>query len=187
MAQPFGEMVTESRPSLWAVVWDWTKTLVICALVALFLRAAVVESYTIDGACMEPTLATGQRVFVFKPLYRFTTPHRGDIIVFRYPLDPSRDYIKRVIALPGETVAITNGVVFINGEPLDQSGWPVTIDEYRYSEYPERQVPDGQLFVLGDNRPQSEDSRVWGFVPLENVKGKAFLRYWPIWRPAWLG
>ncbi len=174
-------------PTFAAVVWDWTKTLVLCALIAFTLRALVLESYTIDGACMEPTLVTGQRVFVFKLSYRISQPQRGDIIVFRYPLDPSRDYIKRVIALPGETVAIRGGVVYVNGVPLDQSRWPVTFDSFRYPDYPERLVPPDSLFVLGDNRPESEDSRVWGFVPLKNVKGKAFLRYWPLWRPKWLG
>jgi signal peptidase I len=184
----YGETAPESRPSFWAIVWDWTKTLVLCAVIALTLRAFVMESYTIDGACMEPLLETGQRVFIFKiPRLLDRDPARGDIIVFRYPLDTSRDYIKRVIALPGETVAIRRGQVYINGQELDQSAWPVTVDLHRYPDYPEREVPEGHYFVLGDNRPESEDSRVWGFVPEDNVKGKAFLLYWPIWRLAWLG
>lgn len=187
VAQEQGGTIPSRRPTFGAVVWDWTKTLVLCALIALTLRTLVLESYTIDGACMEPSLGTGQRVFIFKPSYWFSGPHRGDVIVFRYPVDPTRDYIKRVIALPGETVALRAGIVYINGKELDQSHWPITVDTYRYSDYQERVVPDGQYFVLGDNRPDSEDSRVWGFVPRENVKGEAFIRYWPIWRPKWIG
>jgi len=180
-------MAPVAAPTFWAVVWDWTKTLVLCALIALVLRTVVLESYTIDGSCMEPTLVTGQRVFIFKAAYWFGGPHCGDIIVFRYPLNPQKDYIKRVIALPGETLAVQKGIVYINGKELDQSAWPVTIDTRRYPDYPERVVPAGQYFVLGDNRPESEDGRVWGFVPRKNVKGQAFIRYWPIWRPKWIG
>lgn len=175
------------RAAFWAVFLDWAKTLALCALIALALKAFVLQSYTVDGACMQPTLYTGQRVFIFKLAYLFSQPQRGDIIVFRYPLDPSKDYVKRVIALPGETVAIRGGVVFVNGRRLDEGAWPVTRDRARYPDYPERVVPEGELFVLGDNRPESEDSRVWGFVPLANVRGKAFLLYWPPWRVKWLG
>ncbi len=182
-----GETAPISQPGFWAVVWDWTKTLVLCALIAFALRTLLFEPYTVDGSCMEPMLYTGQRVFAFKPTYWFGDPHRGDIIVFRYPLNPAKDYIKRVIGLPGETIAIRNGVVYINGQELDQSRWPVTIDTYRYPDYPERLIPEGQYFVMGDNRPESEDSRFWGFVPRENIKGEAFIRFWPIWKLKWIG
>lgn len=180
-------VTSRPRPGFLAVLWDWTKLVVLCTAIALVLRATVIESFNIDGSCMEPTLTTGERVMVFKLCYLFGDPERGDVIVFRYPPDPSRDYIKRVIALPGETVAIRNGVVYINGEVLDQSRWPVTPDTYRYPDYPERLVPEGYYFVLGDNRPMSEDSRVWGFVPRSHVKGRAVLLYWPLWRIKWLG
>jgi len=186
MARGRGE-TAPATANFWAGVWDWTKTVVLSVLIALALRAVVVESKTIDGSCMEPTLTTGERVFYFKPCYWFSGPSRGDIIVFRYPLDPTKDYIKRVIALPGETIAIHNGVVFINGKELDQSAWPVTIDTVRYPELPEQVVPPGKYFVMGDNRPESEDSRVWGFVPRQNIKGRAFLLFWPIWRAKWIG
>lgn len=187
VTQAFGEPRSQPAPTFWAVVWDWTKTLVLCLVVALLLRQFVAQSYTVDGACMQPTLATGQRVFILKPAYLFSSPQRGDIIVFQYPLDPSKDYIKRVVALPGETVAICGGFVYIDGQRLDESLWPVTRDEVRYGDLAERVVPAEHFFVLGDNRPQSEDSRVWGFVPAENVRGKAFLLYWPPWKLKWIG
>jgi len=189
LGRSLGETGAEAgrRVAFWAAVWDWTKTLLLCALVALPLRFFVLESFTIDGSCMEPLLWTGQRVFVFKLAYAFNGPQRGDIIVFRFPLDPSRDYIKRVIGLPGDRVAIRGGVVYINGVRLDESGWPVTRDRHRYPEYPERVVPAGSYFVLGDNRPESEDSRVWGFVPEGNIRGRAFLLWWPPWQAKWFG
>lgn len=180
--------VVERRPSaFWAAAWDWLKTFLLCAAIALPIRFFVVNSYAIDGRCMEPVLYTGQQVLVFELSYSISPPERGDIIVFRYPLDPSRDYIKRVIALPGETVAISDGVVYINGTRLDESQWPVTPDLRRLSDYPERLVPAGSYFVLGDNRPDSEDSRFWGFVPEENIHGQAFLIWWPFWQASWLG
>jgi signal peptidase I len=187
MTESRGETATAPASQLWPAVWDWVKTLLLCLVLALTLRVFVLESYTIDGSCMEPTTFTGQRVFVWKLSYLFSEPDRGDIIVFRYPLDPSRDYIKRVIALPGETVALRGGAVYINGEKLDESSYPITVDLRRYPDYAERLVPEGHCFVMGDNRPESEDSRVWGFVPLENVKGRAFLLWWPFWQAAWLG
>ncbi len=182
-----GEAVAARRRDLWALVWDWAKTLLLCLAVALPLRMYVLESFTIDGSCMRPTLVTGQRVFVWKLSYLWSAPARGDIIVFRYPLDPSRDYVKRVIGLPGETVEIRNGVVYIDGRALDERAYPVTPDRRRYPHLPPRLIPEGHLFVLGDNRPESEDSRVWGLVPLENVKGRAVLLWWPVWQATWLG
>jgi len=189
LGQSLGEAEAGPRRELsfWAVVWDWTKTFLLCALVALPLRFFVLGSYTIDGSCMEPLFHTGQRVFVCKLSYAFSEPSRGDVIIFRYPLDPSRDYIKRVIALPGERVALRGGIVYINGKRLDESVWPVTRDRHRYPDYPERAVPEGSYFVLGDNRPESEDSRVWGFVPEENIRGRAFLLWWPPWQAKWFG
>ena len=187
MNQSQGEVQAAPVSPLWSVIWDWTKTLILCLVIALSLRVFILESYTIEGSCMEPTTSTGQRVFVWKLSYLISEPKRGDIIVFRYPLDPSRDYIKRVIALSGETVAIRSGVVFINGVRLNESAYPVTPDLRRYPDYAERLVPEGHCFVLGDNRPESEDGRVWGFVPLKNVKGRALLLWWPFWQAAWLG
>ncbi len=187
MEDTCGGTVAREEAGFWAVLWDWVKTVILCAALALPIRFFVLESFTIEGSCMEPTLFTSQRVFVFKLAYALSPPARGDIIVFRYPLDPSRDYIKRVIALPGERVAIRDGNVYINGRLLDESAYPVTPDRSRYPDYQERVVPEGTVFVLGDNRPESEDSRIWGFVPQENIKGRAFLLWWPLWRAKWLG
>ncbi len=127
---------------------------------------------------MEPTLHDSERLFVNKLVYRFRPPARGDIIVFRYPRSPDRDFIKRVVAIGGETVEIVEGRVLVNGRFLEEEYG--TIPDHTH--YPRTEVPSGCLFVLGDNRRNSEDSRFFGFVPLENVKGRAFLLYWPLER-----
>jgi signal peptidase I len=106
----------------------------------------------------------------------FGQPKRGDIVVFRYPRDPSRDFIKRVVALPGETVEIKAGQVYVNNQRLEE---PYIMDNPTYSKEPAVVLPD-QYFVLGDNRNNSSDSHVWGPVPVDNVIGKAWLTYWPI-------
>lgn len=115
-------------------------------------------------------------MLVNKVVYRLRQPERGDIIVFRYPYDPRRDFIKRVVAVAGEDVMVKNGVVMVNGSPLSEPyvlhpGGP---------DFALRKVPEGTVFVLGDNRSGSEDSRSFGFVDLRLIKGKAFVVYWPI-------
>jgi signal peptidase I len=124
---------------------------------------------------MQPTLYEGNFVLVNRIAYRVGEPGRGDIIVFRYPPDPDREpYIKRLIGLPGDVVKVENGQVLVNGFPLSES-YIMADPNYQGT----WQVPEGKLFVLGDNRNNSSDSHSWGFVPLENVIGKAEVIYWP--------
>jgi signal peptidase I len=127
---------------------------------------------------MIPTLVPGDRVLVSKFWYHFQPPKRGQIVVFKYPLDPKRDFIKRVIGLPGEVVSMEEGVVYIDGEPLAE---PYVKNHDSFNMKPVR-VPENAYFVMGDNRPNSQDSRFWGFVPKENLIGPAFFRYWPLSR-----
>ena len=173
---------------------------VLLTLVIFLAVRSVVQNFKVDGSSMEPTLHTGQYLLINKltyfhleglplqiardvGLYRgdsasifpFGGPQRGDIIVFRYPGGPDRDFIKRVIGLPGDQVQIDHGRVYVNGV-LQHEDYIRAVPSY--SVPPER-VPEGQYFVLGDNRPNSSDSHIWGFVPEANIIGKAWVSYWP--------
>ena len=145
-------------------------------VVFLFLVTFVVQGYKVYGSCMEPNLNTGERLLGNKFVYRFDKPARGDIVVFKYPRDPSKFFIKRIIALPNETVQIRSGKVYVNGRKLDESQYVVKIP---HGHYPPERVPKGAVFVLGDNRDESNDSRFWGVLPTRNIQAKACLRYWP--------
>jgi signal peptidase I len=116
------------------------------------------------------------RILVAKFLYRFEPVARGDVIVFRYPLNPSRDFVKRVIGLPGNQAQLKEGVVYINGQRISEKGYTIKPD---YGNYGPVTVPGGDYFVLGDNRNNSEDSRFFGYVPRANIIGKAIFIYWP--------
>jgi signal peptidase I len=154
------------------------ETLIWALILALVLRTFVVQAFWIPSGSMIPTLMPGDRVLVAKFWYRFAEPKRGQIVVFRYPLDPTRDFVKRLIALPGETVEIKNGVVYINGEVLEEP----YVKNRDFLSMEKTTVPRGQYFMMGDNRPNSQDSRFWGFVPRNYLLGPAFLRYWPLSR-----
>lgn len=148
-------------------------------VVAYLLQAFVVKPFQIPSESMQPTLEPGDRVLVNRLAYSFGgSPERGDLIVFKSPSDPETDYIKRVIAVGGETVEVKRGSVIINGDPLVED----------YLERPDRSsftmqtVPEGTVFVMGDNRGDSQDSRAWRspWLPVDNIIGKAFLIYWPL-------
>ena len=152
--------------------------MVLVAVVFAFLvRGFVVETFVVLGPSMEPTLHDLERLFVNKLVYRLQGPEHGDIIVFAYPRDPSRDFIKRVIGLPGQTVEIQDGRVYIDGEFIVENYISFPDPNGNYGEV---EVPEAHVFVMGDNRRNSEDSRFFGFVPYSNIRGKAFLIYWPI-------
>jgi signal peptidase I len=156
---------------------DLLETIVL-AVVLFFAINAVSARVRVDGFSMVPTLQDGEYVLVNRLAYRNSLPERGDIIVFSSPQTTDLDLIKRVIGLPGDTVEISGGAVRVNGQVLEEpyiAAAPVYNGEW--------EVPDGKLFVLGDNRNDSSDSHAWGLLPLENVIGKAILIYWPI--PDW--
>lgn len=180
------------------------ETLVLSALI-FFAVQAVVQSYLVDGRSMLPSLHNSERLFVNKAAYwrvnedsfleelaqgpstgtgqkyLFEAPERGEVIVFHHPLQPDTDLIKRLIGMPGDTVQIINGKVHVNGEELEEPyiGGART-RAYTGSGNATWKVPPGHLFVLGDNRNSSSDSRDWGFLPIENVVGQATIRYWPL-------
>ena len=182
---------------------------VILALLIFFAVKAVVQNFRVEGASMEPSLQNEQYLLVNKAIYfrlnldrvhqflpfvpggdgrdrhLFRAPRRGDVVVFRFPLDPDRDFIKRIIGVPGDSVEVRDGIVHINGNPLQEDYVQATAN---YS-YGPKTVPEGHYFVLGDNRRNSFDSHAWGsscsaeqscdFVPEENIIGQAWISYWP--------
>ncbi len=162
---------------LGAEIKDWVVSILIAVVLAFFIRYFIVELYMVEGPSMRPTLVNSERLVVNKFIYRFKTPEKGDVLVFRYPKDPSRDFIKRVIGVAGDTIEIKEGRVFLNGQLLNEG----YILEKTRGSYPLSTVPAGTIFVMGDNRNNSEDSRFRdvGFVPLEMIKGKAVMIFWP--------
>ena len=178
---------------------EYFESIVIAVILALFVRTWVVQAFKIPTASMENNLLVGDHLLVNKYVFgpadnaiaRTLLPvqaiERGDIVVFKYPDEPERDFIKRVIGLPGDTVELRNKKVHINGQPLDEPyvhflepaapGEEVTSFDVRERYGPVR-VPDGQYFVMGDNRDNSQDSRYWGFLPRHYVKGRALMIYW---------
>jgi signal peptidase I len=160
------------------VLKDILETILIAAVVALLVRMFVIEPFYVNGPSMEPAFYTGDRLILNKFAYRNAEPKRGDIIIFRYPRHPDQDFIKRVVAVGGESVEIRMGRLYINGQLYDET-YPTRSS---IASYPRTEVPRGSVFVLGDNRSNSEDSRYFGFVPLSSVIGKAWCIYWPIGR-----
>ncbi|RME42292.1 MAG: signal peptidase I [Caldilineae bacterium] len=172
----------EASPGGWAIFLAVAREVVetiVLALVMVFLIQLVIRNFRVEGHSMAPNLQNGQYLVVDKLSYKLPfgirPPQRGDVIVFVPPHQPDRDFVKRIIGLPGETVEIRRGQVYINGEPLpntfgarlDRSAMPPTV------------VPEGSLFVLGDNRPNSNDSRNWGMLDMNHVVGRVWLSYWP--------
>ena len=154
--------------------YELLETIVLAAVMVLVINALTAR-IKVDGFSMEPTIHHKNYVIVNKLAYRFGEIQRGDVIVFRFPRNPEEDYIKRVIGLPGDHIEITSGLVYVNDVPLDE---PYIQDPYYYNvnDY----VSEDALFVMGDNRDDSSDSRAWGELPLENIIGKAVFVYWPL-------
>jgi signal peptidase I len=175
-AETIPDALTAEQKSGWhRTLLDTLETLILS--LALFLAINTIsERIRVESISMQPTLFPGDYVIVNKLAYRFNhTPQRGDVIVFKYPPDPDAiPYIKRVIGLPGDQVHIANGKVYINGQLMLEPWLKVTTN--RGGDW---SVPERQLFVMGDNRNNSSDSRAWGFVPLGNIIGRAELIYLP--------
>ena len=155
----------------------WLTILVAFALVFGFVRPFVLEAFRIPSESMVPTLEVGDRVFVNKFIYRFTEPERGDIVVFESVNGGEEDLIKRVVGVPGDEVEVRSGTLLVNGEPQNEP--------YLNRENPDdsffgpSRLSEGEVFVMGDNRANSADSRVFGPLPVENIEGEAFMRFWP--------
>lgn len=152
------------------------ETVILALIVALVIRTFVVEVYRVDGSSMENTLHTEERVLVNKFIYLIREPSYGEIIVFQYPRQPERDFIKRVVAVAGDTVELRAGQVYVNEKLYPE----VTTVRMTDQDMQAKVVPDGSVWVLGDNRNNSEDSRIFGQVPLKNIRGLAMARIWPL-------
>lgn len=165
---------------------EWVEPVAIAIILALIIRSFIVQAFKIPTGSMRPTLIENDRILVNKFIYRFREPKRGDVIVFLSPEDKKKDFIKRLIGLPGESVEISNGTILINGSAVDKDS--VIKERYYYnrgdfgSVDQSVHVPENAYYVLGDNSISSRDSRYWGFLPKKYVIGKAFLIYWPLTR-----
>jgi signal peptidase I len=180
---------------------EYFESIVVAVILALFIRTFVVQAFKIPTGSMEENLLIGDHLlvnkFVFGPtvgelerrLLPIDTIDRGDVVVFKYPVEPERDFIKRVIGLPGETVEVRDRKVYVDGKPLDEPYahylLPASAGDYQEvtsfdvrERYGPVTVPANQYFVMGDNRDNSQDSRYWGFLPRDLVKGRALVIYW---------
>ena len=160
------------------------ETIVWAFVLAMIIRTFIVQAFWIPSGSMIPTLEINDRVLVAKFWTAFFEPSRGSLYVFRYPVDPERDFVKRVIAIPGDVVDIKEGVVYINGNPTEE---PYVKRHDKFTLRPSNifpqvpfTVPEGKYFMLGDNRGNSQDSRFWGFADISDMRGPVFLRYWPL-------
>ncbi|GAX91422.1 signal peptidase I [Effusibacillus lacus] len=158
--------------------WEWIKALGLAVVLALGIHQFVFAQFLVDGESMMPTMEHRERLIVNKLIYRIHKPEYGDIIVFKYPADKSKDFIKRVIGLPGDTVEVKGGKVYRNGQELKE---PYLGEPTNGTWGPEK-VPEGKIFVMGDNRNNSKDSRdrTVGFIPYDLVVGRADLVFWPL-------
>ena len=175
-----------STTGLWAEIKSITRDVIFAAVMAILIVVFVVQPVKVEGTSMQPRLENEERIFVNKFKYNFEPVQRGEIVVFWYPEDPSKSFIKRVIGLPGESIDMDPlGHITINGIPIDESylapernqaaraKWSQVRPEWKY-------VKQHYYFVMGDNRDASNDSRSWGLVPEKYIYGKAMFRYWPL-------
>jgi signal peptidase I len=172
---------TEQAPSLLSLRHEirvWTRDLLIAIGLALVIIVFLYQPVKVEGTSMAPLLSDQERIFINKFVYRFEAIHRGDVVVFWYPLDRSKSFIKRVIALPGETVTIRQGVVTANGTVVPEPYVPPQYEDV--SDYGPTRVPADSYFVMGDHRISSNDSRVFGPVPSQFIYGRAVFAYWPV-------
>ncbi|MDS1029927.1 signal peptidase I [Bacillota bacterium LX-D] len=160
-----------------STLFEFLESVVIAVILAFVIRMFLFQPFYIPSGSMEPTLQVNDRIIVNKLTYRFSEPKRGDIIVFKFPLDPSRDYIKRLIGLPGETLEIKNSVIYINNKPIKESYLPPNL---HFADFPPVKIPKNAYFMMGDNRNNSQDSRYWGTLQKNLIIGKAQLIYWPL-------
>jgi signal peptidase I len=183
------EVLPGTKTKQKSVVREYAEAIIIAIVLALFIRTFVIQAFKIPSGSMKPTLLVGDHILVNKFIYgiklpftdkilvSLSEPERGDVVVFKFPLDTRKDYIKRVIGLPGDRVQLVNKQLLINGRPTEDPHASYSVNGSMRMFGPVT-VPSGHLFVMGDNRDESSDSRVWGFVPRPYLKGKAFLIYW---------
>ncbi len=166
------------KAGIGSVLRVWIRDLVVSLAVSAFIIIFLYQPVKVEGTSMLPSLEDQERIFINKLVYHLGPIERGDVVVFQYPLDPSKSYIKRVVGLPGDRVKIADGTVYVNGRALSESYVPEDFRDTR--SYREITVPADSYFVLGDHRSLSNDSREFGAVPLRFIAGKAVFIYWPM-------
>jgi signal peptidase I len=187
---------TESSKKVKSTLREYVEAIGMALLLALFIRTFIVQAFKIPSGSMIPTLQIGDHILVNKLTYgvripvwghyllQYREPQRGDVIVFVFPEDRSKDFIKRVIGVSGDVVEIKGKKVFVNNQPIEDShayfegDGPQGMGFQIRDDYGPKRVPENHIFVMGDNRDRSYDSRFWGFVDLQDIKGKAFMIYW---------
>jgi signal peptidase I len=172
------ETETKALPGLLSEIRWWVRDIFFAVGTAVMIVVFLYQPVKVEGTSMLPELRDQERIFVNKFVYRIDTIHRKDIVVFWYPKDRSKSYIKRIIGMPGDMVEIKDGTVLVNGVALDEPY--IDPDFVDPRSYPPKFVEPGHYYVLGDHRNQSNDSRMWGLVPADHIYGKAVFRYWPV-------
>jgi signal peptidase I len=165
-----------------AFILDFVETVIMALAVFVIIYLFLFQPHQVRGNSMLPSFEDKEYILTDKISYRLHSPARGDVIIFRAPQNEDYDYIKRIIGIPGDTIRIENGRVYVNEEQIEEPYLPedeVTIKGRFVESKQSMTVPEDQYFVLGDNRNHSSDSREWGFVPKENIIGKTWFRYWP--------
>ncbi len=156
----------------------WARDLVVSLFIAGIFIVFLYQPVKVEGTSMMPQLLDQERIFINKFVYKFDDIQRGDVIVFWYPLDPTKSYVKRVIGLPGDSVKVTGGKVLIDGKPINEQY--VRAEYFDHQSYPAVHVEPDHYYVMGDHRNSSNDSRAWGTVGRRYIYGKAVLVYWPM-------
>jgi signal peptidase I len=170
------------KSGIWGAL-SWVRDLAFSVLIAVVLIVFIYQPVKVEGTSMTPTLQNDERIFINKFTYRFglASIARGDTVVFWYPQDPSKSYIKRVIGVPGDRIRVEGGEVYVNGRLLQEEYVPpINRDSVSWKDGEEQTVPTEKYFVMGDHRNSSSDSRTWGYVPRENIYGRAVFAYWPL-------
>ena len=177
-AEPNSSQTTSNAHALRHEIRVWTRDLLIAIGLALVIIVFLYQPVKVEGTSMAPLLSDQERIFINKFVYRFEAIQRGDVVVFWYPLDRSKSFIKRVVGLPGETIEIRRGVVYVNGQTIPE---PYVPPQYAdVTDYGPTRVPQGCYFVMGDHRISSNDSRVFGPVASQYIYGRAVFAYWPV-------
>ncbi len=159
---------------------SWSRDILLAFAIAIFIVIFVVQPVKVEGTSMQPRLVDQERIFVNRFIYRFQDIRRGDVVVFWYPRDRSKSFIKRVLGTPGDKVEIRSGTLYVNERRVDEPYLNPSFEDYK--SFQPVLVPPGQYFVLGDHRNSSNDSRSWGFVARDLIYGKAVFSYWPFSR-----
>jgi signal peptidase I len=173
-----------SVPGILTEFRGWLKDILLAVVIAFLMVVFLYQPVKVEGTSMQPELLDQERIFVNKFVYHFEEIHRGDIVVFWYPKDPSKSFIKRVLGVPGDVISIRDGQVHINGQRVEERYVPRGYQDA--DSYPPVRVREGHYYVLGDHRNASNDSRSWGLVPRKYIYGKAVFRYWPVEKAGFL-